>query len=232
MALSATTTSADATHTHRTDKGSHLHPTATCGPDRTRTTCTAVARTTLHAASISSMRASSGLIRSRSLGSPLNLPFPSGSPAPAQAVTLAPVRHRNARRRAGQMGRGGCAGEDGLTSLAEAGQIRLVVIALPHVALVASTCDTSVPTVRAVVGKGMQLHEIYLRSPLAEVYIPLRQPERKIVSGERYTLMRKRGGQSLASIVASPRDCGHHPSAHCGCTNPTALSRAWRRTVE
>ena len=130
MALSATTTSADATHTHRTDKGSHLHPTATCGPDRTRTTCTAVARTTLHAASISSMRASSGLIRSRSLGSPLNLPFPSGSPAPAQAVTLAPVRHRNARRRAGQMGRGGCAGEDGLTSLAEAGQIRLVVIAL------------------------------------------------------------------------------------------------------
>ena len=93
--------------------------------------------------------------------------------------------------------------------MAVAGQIRLVVIALPHVALVASTCDTSVPTVRAVVGKGMQLHEIYLRSPLAEVYIPLRQPERKIVSGERYTLMRKRGGQSLSSIVASPRDCGH-----------------------
>ena len=55
----------------------------------------------------------------------------------------------------------------------------------------------------------MQLHEIYLRSPLTEVYIPLRQPERKIVSGERYTLMRKRGGQSLSSIVASPRDCGH-----------------------
>ena len=130
MALSATTTSADATHTHRTDKGSHLHPTATYGRDRTRTTCTAVARTTLHAASISSMRASSGIIRSRSLGSPLNLPFPSGSPAPAQAVTLAPVSHRNARRRAGQMGRGGCAGEDGLTSLAEAGQIRFVVIAL------------------------------------------------------------------------------------------------------
>ena len=93
--------------------------------------------------------------------------------------------------------------------MAVAGQIRLVVIALPHVALVASTCDTSVPTVRAVVGKGMQLHEIYLRSPLTEVYIPLRQPERKIVSGERYTLMRKRGGQSLSSIVASPRDCGH-----------------------
>ena len=109
---------------------SHLHPTATCGPDRTRTTCTAVARTTLHAASISSMRASSGITRSRSLGSPLNLPFPSGSPAPAQAVTLAPVRHRNARRRAGQTGRGGCAGEGGLTSLAEAGQTRPVVIAL------------------------------------------------------------------------------------------------------
>ena len=100
------------------------------GPDLTETTCTATVRTTWHAASISSMRASSGITRSRSLGSPLNLPFPSGSPAPAQAVTLAPVSHRNARRRAGQTGRGGCAGEGGLTSLAVAGQIRLVVIAL------------------------------------------------------------------------------------------------------
>ena len=47
-----------------------------------------------------------------------------------QATTIAMVSQRNARRGAGRAGRGGWAVVGGLTSLAQAGQIRPVVVAL------------------------------------------------------------------------------------------------------
>ena len=100
------------------------------------------------------------------------------------------------------MGRGGCAGEDGLTSLAEAGQIRLVVIALASCCAHCQHLRTGVPTVRALLGKGMQLLRKNMRRSPADVLLHLRQSEKKFVCRERYTQLREGGGQSLSSIVA------------------------------
>ena len=64
---------------------------------------------------------------------------------------------------------------------------------LPHVALIASTCDTGVPTVRALVGKGMQLLRENMRSSPADVLLYFRQSEKKFVCRERYTQLREGG---------------------------------------
>ena len=69
-------------------------------------------------------------------------------------------------------------------------------------ALIASTCDTGVPTVRALLGKGMQLLRKNMRRSPADVLLHLRQSEKKFVCRERYTQLREGGGQSLSSIVA------------------------------
>ena len=89
-------------------------------------------RTDKHATSNSSMRSSTGRKTSRAHGSPLELPFPPGSSAPArqQHRQRSDIGARAAEAGAGWMGRGGIAGQGGLTSWAEAGQIRPVVVAL------------------------------------------------------------------------------------------------------
>ena len=58
-------------------------------------------------------------------------------------------------------------------------------------------------TVRALLGKGMQLLRKNMRRSPADVLLHLRQSEKKFVCRERYTQLRKGGGQSLSSIVAS-----------------------------
>ena len=70
----------------------------------------------------------------------------------------------------------------------------------PHLALDDGTCDTSVPTVRARQGKGMQLLDTCPDRPLARATFRLRRSEKKILSHERYTQLRNGAARALVAF--------------------------------
>ena len=160
-------------------------------------------RTSTHATSNSSMGSSTGPKPSRIHGSPRDLQIPSGSSRACQAATM--PRSDIEQRAAEQARRAGADAQARVGSPRWRRPARHAPLSSPlsHVALVASTCDTGVPTVRALVGKGMQLLRKNMRRSPADVLLHLRQSEKKFVCRERYTQLRKGGGQSLSSIVAS-----------------------------
>ena len=157
-------------------------------------------RTDKHATSNSSMRSSTGRKTSRAHGSPLELPFPPGSSAPARQ------QHRQrsdigarAAERAGWAGAGSQARE-GSPRGRRPPSYAPMSSPSPHLALDDGTCDTSVPTVRARQGKGMQLLDTCPDRPLARATFRLRRSEKKILSHERYTQLRNGAARALVAF--------------------------------
>ena len=154
----------------------------------------------MHAADINTLRGPIGCICARAHALNSEPSIATATCTSAEQAQIEPVRDGVARRGAGLAGRARWAVEGGAPRKRRSASYAPNSSTLHHLALGTSTCNTSVPTVIADVGVGKQLHETYLRSPLAEVYIPLRRLEMKMPGRERYTQLRKRGQRALSPI--------------------------------
>jgi hypothetical protein len=158
----------------------------------------------MHAADINTLRGPIGCNCARAHALNSEPSIATATCTSAEQAQIEPVRDGVARRGAGLAGRARWAVEGGAPRKRRSASYAPNSSTLHHLALGTTTCDTSVPTVRAHSGVGMQIVEIYLRTPRAMVSFQFRTLEKEMLSRERYTQLRNLQRGSSPPFVACP----------------------------